>query len=1126
MSVTPTNTPRGPLARNGAGSQLLYVWCSLLALAFLLLTSPSSRAQTSSAQLSGLVSDTSGALVVGADVVLTNESTQVQHKVLTNSSGAFTFSSIQPGSYQISAEKTGFSTTEISGIVLQVGDIRSLNLTLSVGKAASTVTVAANAPLINTADSDVSQTINDRQVENLPLNGRNFLQLATLSQGAYSTGGGASSQFRPQLGNSDTGFAGGRYNSVDYLIDGMINRDVVFGSPILFPSIAAIREFKVMSGTYSAEFGGSAQQVIVNIKSGTNQLHGSVYDFYRDGNFDATPFNMQPDGIHWQQFGYSLGGPVWIPHVYDGHNKTFFFANYEGLRQSRNVTGTLSVPDPAEMGGVFSTTIIDPETGLPFPNNTIPESRISAFAKTYNKFMLPANSPGGIHIGTVPNPIIENQQNYRIDETLNPANSMFFRYSWSRYAGTSGGLNLTGNSGDVIYNADVNEYQGEWTHIFSPHVLNEFRVGYVSTNNDSKAPTIDETDFNALGIKGAYPDITAFELPQVGFSNSPISGGGTNYNYPTVDQARYWDFSDSLIMNRGKHVVNVGIDVRRWNRKYGKGANLGAYIFNGQNTGDTFADYLLGMPSTATLPQPTPLAPDASQVAFQYPQFTIGAYAQDQYKATKRLTVNVGLRYDFYSISREAQGAWNWLDPTVEGGGLCVGTKKLEALGISNNLEHYCGKRTPNGAPKLVFAPRIGLAYAAGPNGKTAIRAGYGIFFDTPEENDDINISNVYPFFQLGNYIAIKGVNSINLAEPFPVQSTLAPVTPAQLGFVFSAPKKRATYSSQWSLAVEQELSHGTHLTVSYMGSHTVHLETRLNYGQAFYYDPQNPLPVSERLRFPNFGPTYFGQSYEPWANYNAATAKLTSQIKNLTLLSSFTWSRSMDVGSAAFGVGNDGNVSGWAGPGDAYNFERSYARSSFDINKRLVASAVFALPFGRGQRYLSTASRPVDELLGGWQLGVIGNIQSGLPFNISASDLDGLTDTFGQRADQVSNPRPSGFKQGRGQWFNAEAFAQPAPGLFGSSGRNILLGPALDDWSTSLMKNFGIFERLKFQVRGDFFNVFNHASLGPPNNDVGVGYPSQVPAGAEALGNFVGVSPVQPLDPGRVIQLAGKLIW
>lgn len=1101
-------------------------WIFVLTILCMALASPGVQAQTGSAQLSGLVVDTSGARVVGANVVLTNEGTQVAHSAISNDSGAYTFSSIQPGAYRITAAKTGFSTSEVSGLVLQVGDIRSLTLTLRVGSAASTVTVAANAPLINTADSDVSQTINDHQVENLPLNGRNFLQLATLSQGAYSTGGGASSGFRPQLGNSDTGFAGGRYNSVDYLIDGMMNRDIVFGAPILFPSIAAIREFKVMSGTYSAEFGGSAQQVIVNIKSGTNLLHGSAYDFYRDGSFDATAFNMKPDGIHWQQFGFDLGGPAWIPHIYDGHNRTFFFANYEGLRQSRNLTGTVTVPDPTQLGGVFPATIIDPDTGIAFPNNTIPASRISAFAKTYNKFILPANSPGGIHIGTVPNPIVENQQNYRIDETLNQANSMFFRFSWSRYAGTSGGLSLTGNSGDVIYNADVNEYQGEWTHIFSPHVLNEFRLGYISTHNDSTAPTIDQADFNALGIQGAYAGITAFELPQVGFANSPISGGGTNYNYPTVDQGQYWEFSDSLIITHGKHVVNVGADVRRASRIYGKGANLGSYTFNGQNTGNSLADYLLGMPSTATLPQPTPLAPNANQIAFKYPHFTIGTYAQDQYKATQRLTVNVGLRYDFYSISKEQDGDWNWLDPTIQGGGLCIGNKKLEALGISNNLEHYCGRSTPNGAPKLVFAPRIGLAYAAGPHGNTAIRAGYGIFYDTPEENDDINISNVYPFFQLGNYVAVKGVNTINLANPFPVQSKLAPVTPAQLGFVFSAPKKRATYSSQYSLAIEQQLSHGTHLTVSYLGSHTVHLETRLNLGQAYYYDPQNPLPVSARLRFPNFGPTYFGQSYEQWANYNAATVKLTSQIKNLTFLSSFTWSRSMDAGSAAFGVGNDGNVSGWAGPMDAYNFERSYARSSFDINKRFVASAVFAMPFGRGQRFFSSAPRVVDEVVGGWQLGVIGNIQSGLPFNIAATDLDNMTDTFGQRADLVSNPRPSGFKHGRGQWFNANAFTQPAAGLFGTSGRNILLAPPLDDWSASLMKNFDIFERLKFQARGDFFNVFNHASLGPPNDNVSVGYPSQVPAGAPALGNFVGITPVQPLDPGRVIQIAGKFIW
>ena len=378
------------------------------------------------------------------------------------------------------------------------------------GSETTTVTTTANVQLVNTENSEVSQVIDSAQVENIPLNGRNFEQLVALGEGAYATTGGASSGFRPQLGNEDVGMAGGRYNSVGYMIDGMGNRDVMVGAPVLFPSVEALQEFKEQTGTYSAQFGGSAQQVNINFKTGGNTFHGSVYNFLRNEDLDAHNY-FDPKGspipeLRRNQFGYSLGGPVYIPKVFHGKDRSFFFANYEGLRQEQNVGQFMTVPNPTELGGQFSTTIIDPTTNKPFSGNAIPSGRISGFAKTYNKFWLTPNTTGtsGNYYGLSGAPINADQQNYRFDENVNHRNQAYFRYSWSEYNSTSGGLDGTGDSNQTIYHAGVRSYSGGWTTTFTDSIVNQARFGYLSTVNDQVAATIDQADWSALGIQGGY----------------------------------------------------------------------------------------------------------------------------------------------------------------------------------------------------------------------------------------------------------------------------------------------------------------------------------------------------------------------------------------------------------------------------------------------------------------------------------------------------------------------------------------------------------------------------------------------------------------------------------------------
>ena len=407
-------------------------------------------------------------------------------------------------------------------------------------------------------------------------------------------------------------------------------------------------------------------------------------------------------------------------------------------------------------------------------------------------------------------------------------------------------------------------------------------------------------------------------------------------------------------------------------------------------------------------------------------------------------------------------GCWPWLDPTVAGGGLCVGYSKWESLNIDSPLEHRCGnKTTPGSAPDKQFAPRVSFAWQPKGVGQTAVRGGFGIFYDTPEENDDVNIAAVYPFFENGQYITDPGVSQVDLAKPFPTITTLAPVTKSQLGFVFGAPVHQPSYSNQWSLALEREFGKGTIVTMSYLGSHSVHLPSRLLQNQATYYDPSHPTSAAERNPYPNFGELW-GQTYAPSATYEAGTIKVRHQSKGLELLASFTWSKEMDEISAEFGVGSAGSDGGggWAGVSDAYDIHRDYARGTIDINKRFVASFNYELPMGRGKQFLTNDNRFVDQVIGGWQVSGIVSIQDGLPYTIFAADTNGLIQTFSERANLVHSPYPSSFKKSTGEWFDTTAFAQPNPGLFGTSGRDILLSPHLNNWDLSLFKNFPIVER------------------------------------------------------------------
>jgi hypothetical protein len=1076
-------------------------------------------AQNGTASITGTVSDTAGSVVPNADVTVVETQTGARHEVKSNSSGAYTITLLPVGLYSVTARKQGFKVAEHENVGLNITDVVRVDLTLDVGAQSETVTVSASNVVLNTENAEAATTVSQQLVADLPLNGRNFQQLLLLDGTAYETQGNPASGFRGSQSLADggvVGVGGSRSASTGFLIDGLNNRDIGYGSPILIPSIDALQEFKLQTKTYSAEYGGTANQVQIHFKSGTNSLHGTAYEFLRNNDFDARGFDeTSVPRLDQNQFGYSLGGPVLIPKLYDGRNKSFFFANYEGLRiKGDTPPGYLFVPTAAQWSGLVPAGVVDPLTQLPFPDNQIPANRISQFAKAYQAFVLHPNSTSaaGNYVGAVGSPDTSDQQNYKFDQNLGSRNSLFFRYSTSNYNATGGGLNGTGSYADVNSQTRNHAYQISYTRIFSPNLVNQVSYGSVYAVFNTIAPTISSSALATFGIQGGFTTQPTPEIPDVSWQGA--SGGlanfGVNPNYPQLDVTTYWNGADNLTWNRGNHTISTGFSILSWSHQYGKGANLGMWTFNGEYSGNPFDDFLLGNPSQISINVPSPLAETASAAVFVYPQYTWSAYVQDQWKANRRLTLDAGLRYEYYLPAREAQDRYDWFDPNVTGGAVCTASKTAATDVGQTGLLNFCG--TSQGpSPKLSFGPRIGIAYLPmASNEKTVIRAGYGIFYDVSDEGDTVNASDNYPFLGQEALNGTPKTDILSTSQVIPAITSLRPMQKSDLGFIFLAPQKYSRpYGQNWTLSIEHAPLKNTTIELGYQGATGTHYPTRYNLNQPTQYDPSNPLPVSARRPYSNFGEVY-PQVYGLSSNYNSGDLKVRHDSHSLVLMAAYTFSKSMDVRSGAYGASNN-DVNGWAGPEDAHNFRKDYGPSTFDVKHRVILSLIDNLPIGRGEHFLGSVNRPVNAVIGGWQVNGIVTLQTGFPFSIAAADTGGLLDTFGQRADQVGNPYPSGFKKSAQRWFDTTAFAQPAPGVFGDSRRNILRAPGSENFDLSLLKNFSIVERVKFQFRAESFNTFNHTNYGTPDFSISDG---------TAFGT------ISSAAAGRILQLGGKVIF
>jgi hypothetical protein len=1131
-------------------------------LAVLLLLVPASGMHGQSAStgsILGSVKDSSGAVVPGAIVLVTNAATGVVSNATTTTTGDYTVLSLIPGSYQVSCQAPGFSKEVVTGITLSVSQQARVDLKLSTGAVTETVQVTAQGVSLDTDNAAISQLVSRRQVVELPVNGRNFFDLLSIGAGAVTTGG-EQGAMRAGKGNAWS-INGSRPEANTYYLDGMLNTDQALNTPSVVMSIDAIQEFKTLSGTYSAQYGFSANQVSVTTKSGGNSLHGTLFEFARNDAFDA--FSYQQIGkkqkLRKNQFGYVADGPVYIPKLYDGRNKTFWMASYEGLRQSTGGNnGFANVPDPNQLAGNFSTPVTDPNTGLPFPGGNgfasiIPSSRFSRVAAVTigNKYIPAPNCStadcnGNYRLASI-GALTSNQQSYRVDQNLGKLGTIFGRgtfdkYLQSGYSGPSGPI-----SGNLFTETDTN-WVASHTLMIRSNLINQFTYGQMDASSIQSGQPVAQSVVDALGFTGVFKAQSNLQrsYTNLSFSNqrpgqnlSVLGGPGNAY---TFSDNPMWQITDSVSYIHGAHTVTIGGDLRRWHLYRDLATDFqGGITYADYATGNQMGDFLLGTYSGASAYVPGPFSvPGTAGNLHDYRFGYFATYLQDDWKVDNNLTLNLGLRWDLRSVPSESRNHMAWLDTSNAAGGMCIADIALTTDGVApegNGFYRYCGRTNPAPNEKYDFAPRVGGAYRI--SAKTVARVGYGIFWDGVEGREIDNSGDVYPYISRQSIQQNAGQPTYKTTDNlFPAVSTPGPITAGPNGpnsfiAVIISEKPKNPYVTDWSISLEREVARNTTVEVNYVGTKGSRLLSRNNINQAL--PPQNPavcnppvttpptpLPiqctVNARQPYANFG-RYLDSKWIGFSNYNGLDVKFEHRSEHATLTSVYTWAKSLDEHSAAAGAGNA--QSGWQGFLNNHNPEADYGRSDFNVGQRFVTSFTYDLPIGRGQRFGGGMNRAVNEVVGGWKAAGIVTFQKGFPVSVGANDVGGLLDSFGvNRANQLGSKGKLKFNTNPTVVAanNLALFTQPAYATFGNSARNLVDGPGRENFDLSLKKAFAITERANFTFQVDAFNAFNHTNYDSVCLNVNCTTTYQGTPNIPSFGQLNGAA------SKRSLQLAGKL--
>lgn len=1089
------------------------------------------RAQVTTGTILGNVHDASGALVAQASIVVKETSKGTSQTYQTDENGAYYAPFLTPGTYQVTVEKAGFRKQASQPFELQVDQKARVDFTLQVGEMTSAVEVTATAPLVRSETAELGQVIAEKSIRELPLNGRNFAQLVYLApnitagqQGENLSG---ASSFNPRAA-SNFNALGSQANTNAWLVDGIDNNEYTFNTVIVQPSIESVREFKVLTGTFSAEFGRGAGVVSVSTKSGTNELHGNLFEFLRNDRLDARNYyNVAPQvkpPYRRNQFGVAVGGPVKIPKIYNGKNKTFFFTDYFGLRERKGQTTVNSVPTAETRVGNFAnltdtsgkpiqiydplTTRLNPgfDSTRPvnasnpqylrdlFPGNVIPTSRINPVsANVASIYPLPL-TPGNFNNYTIsiPRATADDGFNTRVDHQISPSDSLFVRYSYERFRlnAPQGQANCClptpvsaaskFDLGPYVAGTQITDLTTQGmaineAHVFRANLVNEFRGGFARTNPFTRQSDFGHNAATSLGIQGV--NISQFSSGMPGINVADFTGlsGGPGF-LPANPRETHWQLEDGVSWTLGRHQLKLGYRyVRRMTSTYTGppgGGPRGDMTFgknftndpvtNTQGTG--LATLLLGY-----------ISGGSGRSILLEPYYTTNQdhswYLQDDWKVAPRLMLNLGIRYDVFVPDREIRNRIVNFDMT----------NLRMAYAGENGISDTAGKQTPKGD----LGPRIGLAYDLHGDGKTVIRSGYAItyFPEMPSGSNMLGEQVPYvisqtPFGNIPtnptNWSAIPTINS-----PYPTISVFKPLTTAELnanpvGILGHSFANQTPSMMTWNFNIERQFGSNMVAEVAYAGSHGLHLTYGWNPNET---QPGVGTQQSRRLLQPLSNISSF-TLFDPRNSsmYNGVSGKLERRFSSgLQFLAAYTFSKNLDYGgSAASGGGSVGN------PQTVTNLNAGRGPSGFDVKHRFIANFLYELPFGAGKRWATTG--PVRWVAGGWTLSGITTLSTGRPYSVSlATGVNNGAPSWPNRIGPgtLASPGPS-------MWFNAADFVAPPPNTYGNVGRGVLYGPGQRNLDLSFVKNTRMRERYNVQFRLDAFNLTNTPFFGFPNAAIG----------------------------------------
>ena len=1062
----------------------------LFLLVFGLILPSAARAQATG-QITGQVTDASGAVVPGAAIEVVNEATGQSRTAASSVDGLYIVPLVNPGSYQLKATKTGFTTLVRNGIEVAVSGTTRVDFSLQVGQVTEQVTASAVAPLVETTNATLGVVVDEKKVVDLPLNGRNFAQLGTLLPGVVAPpgalGGLDGNATVGGFGDTTGSFNvnGMRNQSNNFQLDGAANNDSFNSGFVVRPPPDAVQEFKILTHSYGAEYGRNAGSVVnVVTKSGTNKWHGSAWEFNRDDSFQARNFfaTFTP-ALKQNQFGGAIGGPI-------VKNRLFIFGYYEGFRNTQGSTSNLVVLSADQRAGNFgATTIKDPLNGQPFINNMIPANRIDPIAaKILNAYIPLPNQPGNRLVRSPNTQDKRNQFGDRVDYRVNDRHTLFGRYLYGHTNAFNplGGSNFSPKGNTAI--ARVQDVMGSDTFTIRPNMINVARVGV--NRIDAKPTVTSGLSLSSLGFQYAPSNMAAAGLPFITITGFFTAGDAQQPFANRVNNVT--SFSDDFTWIAGRHSLKFGGEIRRdqINVVYINRPN-GDYTFTPQYTGNAAADFLMGFPIQFRQATGDPKLDGSS--------WTYSGYAQDEFRINARVTLTYGLRYEVNQPFAEAHDHLAAFHP---------GQQSVKFPNAPTGLVYPGDSGVPRGTyhtDRNNFAPRLALVWDPVGDGRTSIRTAWGIFYDTiPGQGDFFQNGTLAPPFQPLTQVDFPlKVSGPSFANPLQGATPGAPFPPGLI-FIGWGPDFTTPLVQQYNFTVQHQLGSLFGLEAGYVGSYGDHLPIFIEVNPTIPI--LTPQPAIGPRPFPAFSllrPTF--SVAKSWYNSFQSSVRMRPS-HGLNMLASYTYSHAIDDVSGL-------NIGGEQRPilpvtiGDSGSFDRALAREKgsalFDVRHRFVLSFGYEVPLFRNSNLATRL------LLGGWQLNGIVQAQTGFPLTVIEPNNVSLT-SLTNRPNLVCDPN-QGAPQTPTRYFNTGCFQRltlPAnAGQIGNEGRNVVRGPGFNQTDLSVFKNFAITESQQVQLRFEAFNALNHARFNAPGSTIGTPTFGVITSAAD----------------GRVLQMAAK---